>query len=491
MSFSVLTNPVYTVNWHHAEIAKELEEIERKIKAKTTKTTFLLLEVPPRHGKSEEASINFPAWFLGRNPDKEIITASYSGDLAQDFGSKTRNLVLSPEYKAIFPNVRLREDSKSKAKWVTEQGGSYTSVGVGGALTGRGANILLIDDPIKSREEADSETIRNKIWEWFRSTAFSRLEPNAAVIVIMQRWHKQDLIGKIKEEWGGRDDIDLNIIRFPAIAEKKEKHRFQGEALWPARYDKEKLASIEITVGSMNWASQYQQRPILMENQEFKQEYFRYFEEEDVADKDLERTMTVDLATGDKEVKKGDDVVITTVGKEKGKPNWYIEDVTGGTIDPLQTCDAIFMLYEKYRPKVILIETNAYQKTFKFWLVEEMKKREVYLPIQTVNHSTKKELRIRGLIPLYKTGVIYHRRNQLKLESQLLNFPMGDHDDYPDSLAMQLQVISHTDKETRSYEEAAEAFLDPSKKLDRNNDLGYKPDDIKEYERTAKEALEF
>jgi len=459
MPFSILTNQHYEVNWHHELIAKELEDIEHKVIHGTDKQIFLLLEVPPRHGKSEEASINFPAWFLGRNPSKEIITASYSADLAQDFGSKTRDLTQTEEYGTIFPNLQLKQDSKSKTKWMTEEGGSYTSVGVGGALTGRGANILLIDDPIKNREEADSEVIREKIWEWFRSTAYSRLEPNGAVIIIMQRWHKYDLIGKLREEFQHRDDIELKQIRFPAIATEKEESREIGDALWPTRYDEKALSSIKATIGEMNWASQYQQIPILAENMEFKIEYFKYFEEEDIEDLDLEITTTVDLATGDKEVQKGDDVAIVTVGKERNKPNWYILDVTGGILDPLQTCDALFMLHERYRPKKFVIESNAYQRTFKFWLTEEMKKRETYLPIALINNTRKKEERIRGLIPMYKTGVIYHRRSYLKLESQLLNFPMGEHDDYPDSLALQMEALSQTDPDSKNLEQSIKSYI--------------------------------
>ena len=320
LDYCILANPKYCINWHHDIVGQELVRAEKRVIKGGDRQLFIFLLVPPRHGKSEEASILFPSWFLGRNPDKEIITSSYSADLAQDFGSKTRDIMQSTEYSFIFPEVALRQDSKSKAKWVTEQGGGYTSVGVGGPLTGRGAHILLIDDPVKSREEADSETIQEKIWEWFRSTAYSRLEPNGVVIIIMQRWHKQDLVGKIEAEFKDREDIDLRVLKFPAVAIEDGKQRKTGEALWPQRYDEKALATIRRTVGEVNWASQYQQEPILMENQEFRPEYFKYFEEEDLVGKDLEYTITVDLATGDKEVKNGDDVVITTVGKEKGKP---------------------------------------------------------------------------------------------------------------------------------------------------------------------------
>ncbi|MAG45103.1 hypothetical protein CL633_04435, partial [bacterium] len=164
----------YKPSWLHEEIADKLEAVEQgKIKR-------LMLFVPPRHGKSQLASINFPAWYLGRNPRREIIIASYSGELATDFGGKTRELIADPIYRDIFSRVALKKDEKAKAKWLTTQKGSYTAVGVGGAITGRGADIFLIDDPLKNEEEAESELIRAKSWNWYRSTAYTRLEKDAA-----------------------------------------------------------------------------------------------------------------------------------------------------------------------------------------------------------------------------------------------------------------------------------------------------------------------
>lgn len=446
MEFSILTDKNYQVNWHHRVIAKELEAIERSTKENNRKTTILILSVPPRMGKSVEASINFPAWFLGRNPDKTIVTASYSDDLSTVFGSRTRDLMASVEYKAIFPEINLKQDTQSKKRWLTTDGGGYISTGVGGALTGFGAHCLLIDDPFKSREEADSITIRNKVWEWFRSTAYSRLEPGGSVVVIMQRWHKDDLVGRLINEFKDRQDIELKIINFPAIATEDDQYRKEGEALWPERYDREALNSIRKTVGELNWQSQFQQEPILIENAEFKPEYFKYFEESDLLGKQLEYFTMVDLAVGDKEVKNADDNAIVTVAKERNKPEWYVVDITEGKIDPLQMADALFSLYARHRQRVIAIEGNAYQKTFKFWLEEEMKRRGVYLPVTMINHNTNKEMRIRGLVPLYKTGVLFHRRNYLKLESQLLNFPLDSHDDLPDALSMGLEVVAQTEQ---------------------------------------------
>lgn len=469
LPYCVLTDEKYEINWHLEVIGKALEDAERRIREGGAKQLFLILELPPRHGKSELTSIRFPTWFLGRNPDKHVITSSYSGDLSQDFGAKARNLVRSAEYSALFPEVTLSEDTQAKTRWLTSKGGSYTSVGIGGTVTGRGAHCLIIDDPHSSRKEADSQTIRNNVWEWFRSTAYSRLEPNGVVIIIMQRWHKDDLVGRILTNFEGRSDIDIVEIKFPAIATKDELYRKSGEALWPWKYPADALQTIQGTLGGVNWASQYQQEPILQENATFKPEWFKYFDEKDLEGKELVYTVTVDLATGDKEVKNGDFVSIHTVAKEKTKPEWYVIDSKIERLDPLQTCDYLFYLYLKYRFTRLGIETNAYQKTFKFWLTEEMKKRGVYMPIQEIKSTSSKIARINGLAPLYQAGVVYHRRDYLELESQLLNFPQGEHDDGPDSLAMQLEVIGSSYDTHSSPQDVAKAVDNMIRR--RNNSL--------------------
>ncbi len=458
--YSCLTDPTYTLNWHLKVIANELENIEKSLHVENAKQVFLILEVAPRHGKSQLASINFPAWFVGKNPDKHIITASYSQDLSMDFGAKARNAVKSPEHQAVFPNSELSTDTQAKDRWMTSKGGSYTSVGVGGTLTGRGGHVLLIDDPHKDRAEADSLHMRNKIWEWFRSTAYSRLEPRGVVIIIMQRWHKDDLVGRVVAEFSGQDDIDIRRIKFPALAVQDEEHRRVGEALWPARYSILDLERIRSVQGLVNFSSQYQQEPIMQENQTFKQEHFRYFEQDDLEGKNLVYTTTMDLAVGDREAKNGDYVAIITVGKEAGKSVWYIVDCCIMLLDPLQCCDYLFALYATYRMVNIGIEINAYQKTFKFWLRQEMAKRGIFMPIQEIRSKTEKEARIRGLVGYYQTGQIFHRKSYMLLESQLLNFPQDKHDDGPDALAMQLEVQSQVYSSNKALISSVADYVD-------------------------------
>lgn len=460
MVYSVLTNPNYVLNWHLKEIAKSLQDAEQYVKEKRERQLFIIIEAPPRHGKSEMVSKNFPAWFIGRNPEFDIITASYSGELSKDFGAATRNLVKSVEHQCVFPESDLSEDTKAKGRWMTNQGGSYTSVGVGGTITGRGAHLLIIDDPHKDRAESDSLHMRNHVWSWFTSTAYSRLEPNGVVILIMQRWNLDDLVGRIEREFGNRADIEIRRLTYQAIAEVDEEHRQRGEALMPARYDIKDLMRIQGVQGLINFSSQYQQRPILQKDQTFKQEYFRYFEEEDITNKDLVYTTTMDLAVGAKENLNGDYVAIITVGKERLTNKWYIVDCCIDKLDPLQCCDYLFQLYLKYRMSNVGIETNAYQKTFKFWLQEEQKRRNIFMPLQEIRSKTDKEARIRGLVGYYQTGMIFHRKNYFLLESQLLNFPQDQHDDGPDALAMQLEVQIPTGSSGEALVQAAREHVE-------------------------------
>jgi len=446
INFSILTDPRYKPNWHHLLIADYLERVERgEIKR-------LIIEMPPRSGKSQLASINFPAWYLGRNPDKEIITSSYSGDLASDFGQKTRDLVRDPIYQGIFPEIRLKEDTQAKNKWMTEQKGSYISTGVGGALTGRGANILLLDDVVKNSEDANSETMREKTWQWFISTAYTRLAPNGAVVLIMTRWHQDDLAGRIQEM---DENNEWTVLSLPEIAEQDEEWiikgvkytRKQGEVLWKDRYPLEEVLKIKNQIGIYQFSCLYQQNPVNTENQLFKKEWFTYYEEADIINKDLEVYVAVDLAGWEESVS-DDNTSIQVVGKESGANIIYkLEDFTG-RFNPTEVIDNLFYLKDKYKLKLIAvgIETNGYQKSLEFFLKQEMDKRGKRFNVIPLVGKTKKELRIKGLIPFYESRLIKHRSNGMDnaLEDELLVFPFGKHDDRIDALAYMLQVMEHT-----------------------------------------------
>ena len=421
VEFEIATNPKYIPNWHHEIIGAELENLE-KVGDRDYK--ILIVTVPPRHGKSQQCSIDFPAWFLGKNPDKEIIVASYSGELAQDFGGKTREKVNSQEYQSIF-NARLREDERSKGKWRTLEGGSYTSVGVGGALTGRGADILLIDDPIKNREEAESDVYRDKTFDWFSSTAFTRLEPKGVVILILTRWHMDDLAGRIllNSELATR----TKLIRFPAIAENDEKFRKKGEALWSERYGIATLHEIQKTIGPYDFSALYQGSPVLSEDQEFRPAWIQRIQESEVAKMSCRRFLTIDTAISKKASADFTGFVDNSVNRENF---WHLR-AWHAKLNPQELIQTIFDLHEANRYEKIGIEKTTFTEGLKPFFEMEQRKRNKFLPLVELSHrQTGKEIRIRGLIPRYSTGSIFHIQGQCSdLEHELATFPVGVNDD--------------------------------------------------------------
>lgn len=429
IDFSILTHAHYETNWHHEVIASALEDVE------SGKIDRLIIMVPPRHGKSELASIRFPAWYLGKNPTKEIITASYSADLAIDFGAKTRGLIEDEQYQAIFEELKLRQDERAKAKWLTEKGGGYTSVGVGGSLTGRGAHVLIIDDPIKNRDEAESEVYRSKVWSWYTSTAYTRLEKGGAIILILTRWHMDDLAGRIL---ASPDAKRWTVISLPAIALRDEEYRKQGEALWPEKYDLAELANTKQVIGTYDWSSLYQQTPILSENQEFKPHFFKKRTQEEVDRLNTRKFLTIDTAISKEAAADFTGFCDNSIDAQ----NFWNFKAWKMKIGPKDLIDVLFTLHEKRSYEKIGIEKTIYLQAIKPFLDDEMRKRNKFLPVVELEHNQRaKEVRIRGLIPRYESGSIFHIGNEcIDLEEELMTFPLGVHDDVADAAAYQLQI---------------------------------------------------
>lgn len=452
IDFEIATDPKYNPNWHHELIAQELEHIER---FGDRDYKILIVTVPPRHGKSQECSIDFPAWFLGRNPTKEIIEASYSAELAQDFGAKTREKVNSEEYRAIFPEVSLRADEQARGRWRTKQGGGYIAVGVGGPITGRGAHIFIIDDPIKNREEAESETYRNKTWDWFTSTAFTRLHPQGVVVIILTRWQLDDLAGRIlaNDKLAER----TKVLKFPAIATKDGKHRKAGEPLWPERYTLEALEEIKSTIGPYDFTSLYQCSPILTENQEFRlDEWRKEITEDELNSMQTANYLTVDTAMSKQAQADYCGFCDNSVDKE----NFWNFRAWRAKLGPEELVDNLFSLHETRKYSAIGIEKTAYLWGIKPFLDSEQRKRNKFLPIVELQHNqTAKEIRIRGLIPRYASGSIRHVKGRCDaLEEEQLQFPNGVHDDVLDAAAYQVQVINEKQKSTNIYRPTKSGF---------------------------------
>ena len=436
IDFCIAFKQNYRANWHHEIIANELQKIESGEFQKEGKQ-ILMIFAPPRHGKSEETSIDFPAWFLGRRPEKEIIVSSYSSELAQEFGSRTRDIVGNPNYQNIF-DVTLKEDQQAKGRWKTDKGGSYTSVGIGGSITGFGADLFIIDDPIKNTEEAESEVFRNRVWNWFKTVAYTRLQPGGVMVIILTRWNFDDLAARILNE--PEYSKKTKVISFPAIAEQDDEFRKEGEALWPERYNKEYLLSIK-AVDLMQFSALYQQTPLMAEAQEFKQQYFRYFEFEEIKDK-LE-TINIFIDPAISKQKNACDTGIIDLGKIKDKADWFILEDSSRKMDPGEISDIVFEKVIYYRKQFegvivnICVETIAYQEALAYWFKKEMALRQIYFNIKEIKTRTDKEQRIRGLIPFYKNGVIKHAQHLKggKLETQLIMFPKGKIIDAVDALS--------------------------------------------------------
>lgn len=254
--------PGYEAGWVHKDICNRLEKFSEAVERK--ESPRLILQMPPRHGKSYLSSENFPVWHIGKNPTHKCVVASYSADLSQSFSKKALDSAQSDYCTEIFPELALDEKRQTMIEWGTTKGGGYKSVGVGGSLTGHGADILIVDDPVKDWEEAMSARIRDRVWNWWGSTAYTRLMPGAGALVIMTRWHEEDLAGKLIAEMENSEDEysdTWEIINYPAIAEHKEDHRDKGEALHPARFPLEKLKKLRAAVGERVWTSLYQQNP--------------------------------------------------------------------------------------------------------------------------------------------------------------------------------------------------------------------------------------
>lgn len=417
----------YDENWHHKVIAEKLEAVERgEIKR-------LMLFLPPRSGKSELGAIQFPAWYLGRHPEHDVITASYSSDLAVDFGRKVRNLVNNERYAKLFATT-LAEDNASAGRWSTREGGEYLAAGVGGGITGRGADVLIIDDPCKNREEAESETIRKRTLDWFKSTAYTRLSPTGAVIIIMTRWFDADLAGSILAEDSGA----WEVVSFPAIAEHDEQFRLRGEALWPARFNLDKLKEIKRTLGSYEWSALYQQNPLDNETQEFRRSHFLYRDWAEVESLSTRRYLTVDTAISKTAGSDYTGLVSNFVDREN---KWNLR-AWRMKLSPLDLIETLFTLHAEDHYTKIGIEETVYLDAIKPFLDQEMRTRNRFLPIVPLKHNrVAKELRIRSLLPRYESHSIYHIKGECgDLEEEALRFPKGVHDDVIDAAAYQTQI---------------------------------------------------
>ncbi len=317
IAFAELTHPDYRPSWHHRLLASKLEDIA------AGRCKRLMVSMPPRNGKSELATVRFAPWLFTQRSRLSVALATYSAEFADEMGRKARSVLELPVYRDLWPSARLAEDSRAVAHWETASGCHYYAVGVGGPLTGRGADVLVVDDPHKNLEEARSKVVRDGVFDWYTSTAHTRLEKAGAVVIIATRWHQDDLIGRLLQEGGEA----WEVLSLPAIAETADEHRAVGEALWPERYSLEALASIKATLGEQQWASLYQQRPAPLEGALFKPDAVTVIEAEPADVKkwvrawDLGATVRGDPTVGVRMGEWGNKRVVADVVRLQGTPD--------------------------------------------------------------------------------------------------------------------------------------------------------------------------
>ncbi|MCR4307133.1 MAG: terminase family protein [Candidatus Berkelbacteria bacterium] len=439
IDFAIYVDPNYQDTWFHETIANILEEGLKKVEQ--GEDVRVILECPPQHGKSDLSTKKFPAWVLGKHPDWPVMVGSYSSDLALQFGQETRDVMYKPAYQDIF-QTRLRADTKAKGRWLTEQEGGYTAAGAGGAFTGRGFKIGVVDDLFKNREEAESQVVRDSRWGFYKTAFYTRQRGVTLIVVIGTRWHTDDVIGRLiakqkeDEENGVKDYDKWTIIKFPAIAVQDEKHRKKGEALWPEQFSIEKLRKTENALGPYDFVALFQQEPITSENQEFKHEWIKKRNWHEVEVLNTRKFATIDPG-GSKDGNDYTGVVRNYVDQQN---NWNFKAYRM-RLDPKEIINVIFQLHQEGFEK-IGIEETMYTKAIEPFLKDEMRKRGQFPNIVPLKHNqTDKNVRIRGLIPRYASGSTYHIEGECgDLESEAMVFPKGANDDVLDAAAYQLQL---------------------------------------------------
>jgi len=425
--------PDYRVARHHRVLIDKLEEVE------TGKTRRLMVFMPPRHGKSLTASCVFPAWFIGRRPGRSVIAASYGAELAEGFGRRVRNFMSNPLHAAIFPECRLAADSAAQHRFDTTAGGSYYAVGRGGAVTGRGADLLLLDDLLKDSEEARSESIRRSTHEWFQHVAYTRLAPGGALVLIQTRWHEDDLPGRLLREDKGEN---WQVINMPAVAEADDEFRKAGEALWPERFPLEVLRGIRSAVGGSAWDSLYRLQPSASEGAVFRREWWRFFREQPACTRVVQS-----WDTAFKSGAENDYSVCTTWGVTAS--GYYLLWVWRDRVEFPELTRRMTWLADQWRPVQILVEDRASGQS----LIQELR-HSTRLPIIPIKVDSDKMSRAQSVTPLIEAGRIFLPESAPWLDEyldEMAGFPTAAHDDCVDSTTQALNYMRHQPVDTVAF----------------------------------------
>ena len=428
MSFVETMWPSFIHGEHHALMATKFEEIA------SGKTNRLIINMPPRHTKSEFASYLLPAWFLGKVPNKKIIQCSNTAELAVGFGRKVRNLVDGDKYAKVFPNVSLRSDSKAAGRWSTNANGEYFAIGVGGTVTGKGADLLIIDDPHSEQEAAlaaGDPSVFDKVYEWYTSGPRQRLQPGGSIVVVMTRWSKRDLTGKICQAMVDRDGDEWEIISLPAI-KRNEK------PLWPEFWSYEELDKLRIELPLSKWQAQYQQDPTSEEGALVKREWWRVWDKETPPPCDY---IIQSWDTAFTKSERADYSACTTWGvfylnEDKTDANIILLDAFKERMEFPTLKQRAYDMYKDWEPDSFIVEAKASGAPLIFEL------RRMGIPVQefTPTRGNDKISRVNSVSDLFASGKIWAPRKRWAEEvvEELAAFPNSDHDDLVDSTTQAL-----------------------------------------------------
>lgn len=453
--------PKYMAGWVHEDICRRIERFVKQVEQGLSPR--LLLMMPPRSGKSEISSRHTPAWILGQHPDWEIIAGSHTSSLSLSFSRYLRDVMRDPAYTAVFPDARLDPSSQSVENWNLTKGGGYLAAGVGTGITGRGAHVLLLDDLVKDMEAADSITIRDNTWEWYLSTAYTRLAPGGGVLGLMTWWHDDDWAGRIQNAMKADDGADqFEIIRYPAINEFGDEYilpddtieqfrpedivpegsrmtRSHNTAIHPARYTTEMMLKIKrnlIGGGQKRvWDALYQQNPVPDEGNYFSKEMFRYYGMAPTRS-DLYIYQAWDFAIS--EGKESDYTVGVCLGQDH-RDNLYVLDVRrfrssdGGYI-----VDEILDFSRQYNADLLGFEDGQIWKSIEFQFKKRCDERRMYPNHEILKPLTDKMVRANPLKGRMQLGKVYFDQSAPwfpEMQKEMLHFPAGKHDDQIDGLA--------------------------------------------------------
>ena len=412
--------PEFISGYHHKKIAEKFQQLKDK------KLKRLIVNMPPRHTKSEFASYLLPAWIMGHAPKTKIIQATHTGELAFRFGRKVRNLMDHEDYKRVFKDVELSADSKAAGRWETNKGGEYFATGVGGAITGRGADLLIIDDP-HSEQDALSEMAFDNAYEWYTSGPRQRLQPGGIIVIVMTRWSTKDLTGRLM---GAQKEVKADqwdMIEFPAIFPKT------GNPIWPEYWKKDELLSVKASLNEQKWQAQWQQQPTSEEGSIIKREWWMKWESDSPPNNIQHVIQSYDTAYSKKET--ADYSAITTWGvftsEADGKVYLILLDAVKGRWEFPELKRKALDKYREFEPETVIVEAKASGLP----LTHEL--RQIGIPVTnfTPSKGNDKHVRVNAVAPVFEAGQIWvpDKRWAQDVIEECAAFPFGDNDDYVDS----------------------------------------------------------